>query len=89
MFYKRDQKRKKMPNVLENISSNEDISLADTIVLAGNVGIEEITNIEVPFSPGRGDATQEDTDVESFEVLEPKADGFRNFQKAFNFFEGL
>ena len=69
-------------NVLESISSNGDISLADTIVLAGNIGIEKITNLEVPFSPGRGDASQEDTDIESFEVLEPKADGFRNFQKS-------
>ena len=50
-------------------------------VLAGNVGLEKITNLDVPFSPGRGDASQEETDIESFEVLEPNADGFRNFQK--------
>ena len=68
-------------DILEPISSKNDISLADTIVLAGNVGLEKITNLDVPFSPGRGDASQEETDIESFEVLEPNADGFRNFQK--------
>ncbi|GAB10510.1 catalase-peroxidase [Gordonia araii NBRC 100433] len=60
------------------------ISLADLIVLAGGVGVEQAANaaghpISVPFHPGRNDATQEDTDVESFEYLEPKADGFRNY----------
>ena len=49
------------------------------IVLAGNVGIEQASGLSVPFTPGRGDATQEDTDVESFAVLEPEADGFRNY----------
>jgi catalase-peroxidase len=61
------------------------ISLADLIVLAGGAGIEQAarnagTSIEVPFSPGRMDASQEQTDVESFAVLEPVADGFRNYQ---------
>ena len=56
-------------------------SIADLIVLAGNVGIEKASGSEVPFKPGRGDALQEQTDVESFGVLEPLADGFRNYQK--------
>ena len=60
------------------------ISLADLIVLAGGVAIEEAAkkagvSVQVPFTPGRTDATQEQTDVESFEVLEPVADGFRNY----------
>jgi catalase-peroxidase len=63
------------------------ISLADLIVLAGGVGVEKAAkdagqSIEVPFAPGRTDATQEQTDVESFKVLEPVADGFRNYQRA-------
>jgi catalase-peroxidase len=61
-------------------------SLADVIVLAGGVGIEQAAQaagalIEVPFAPGRVDATQEQTDVESFEVMEPVSDGFRNYKK--------
>ncbi len=61
-------------------------SLADVIVLAGNVGVEQAAQAagvltEVPFAPGRVDATQEQTDVESFEVMEPFADGFRNYKK--------
>ncbi|EJL6398720.1 catalase/peroxidase HPI [Vibrio navarrensis] len=72
--------------VLEKIAAESGISIADTIVLAGNVGIEQAAkaagvNVIVPFAPGRGDATIEQTDVESFEVLEPLADGFRNWQK--------
>ena len=51
------------------------------IVLAGNVGIEQASGVSVPFTPGRGDASQAQTDVESFAVLEPVADGFRNYQK--------
>ncbi len=62
------------------------LSLADVIVLAGSVGVEQAAkaagvNVEVPFAPGRVDATQEQTDVESFAFLEPVADGFRNYFK--------
>ncbi|NAW91810.1 MULTISPECIES: catalase/peroxidase HPI [unclassified Vibrio] len=72
--------------VLEKIAADAGISIADTIVLAGNVGVEQAAkaagvNITVPFIAGRGDATLEQTDVESFDVLEPLADGFRNWQK--------
>ncbi|KQA19927.1 catalase/peroxidase HPI [Vibrio metoecus] len=72
--------------VLEKIAAESGISIADTIVLAGNVGIEQAAkaagvNVTIPFAPGRGDATLEQTDVDSFEVLEPVADGFRNWQK--------
>ncbi|MDB9722819.1 catalase/peroxidase HPI [Candidatus Marinimicrobia bacterium] len=66
-------------SVLENISSETGTSLADVIVLAGNVGIEKASGENVPFNPGRGDATNEQTDVESFAVLEPFSDGFRNY----------
>ena len=67
--------------VLEPIAADTGASIADVIVLAGNVGIEQASGVKVPFTPGRGDATQAQTDIESFEVLEPVADGFRNFQK--------
>jgi catalase-peroxidase len=72
--------------VLEPIASEAGASVADIIVLAGNVGIEKAAkaagfNILVPFTAGRGDATQEMTDVESFEVLEPTNDAYRNWIK--------
>ncbi|GAB6169544.1 hypothetical protein JCM1393_20040 [Clostridium carnis] len=67
-------------------SKDKKVSLADIIVLGGCVGIEQAAknagyNIIVPFTPGRTDATQEETDIKSFSVLEPKADGFRNYMK--------
>ena len=69
-----------------NFTGEKQVSLADLIVLAGCVGIEKAatnagTPVTVPFTPGRGDASQEQTDVESFAVLEPQADGFRNYVK--------
>ncbi len=82
-------------NVLEAIqqafnrstTGDKAVSLADIIVLAGSVGIEQAAtaagyDVTVPFTPGRGDATQAQTDVDSINVLEPKADGFRNYTKA-------
>ncbi|WNJ77468.1 catalase/peroxidase HPI [Cedecea neteri] len=59
-------------------------SLADVIVLAGVVGIEKASHSKVPFTPGRVDATQEQTDIESFELLKPAADGFRNYRRIAN-----
>jgi catalase-peroxidase len=66
--------------------SGKEISIADLIVLGGSVGVEQAAkaaghSVTVPFTPGRGDATQEQTDVESFAALELNADGFRNYQK--------
>ena len=84
-------KTTKVISALEKIQNKfntkkKSVSLADLIVLGGNVGIEMAAKkagkkIEVPFSPGRGDATQEQTDVHSFGLLEPQADGFRNYNK--------
>jgi len=81
----------KVLSVLEEIqkefnSGGQQISLADLIVLAGNAGVEQAAknagyDVEVPFNPGRGDATAEQTDAEAFDVLEPVADGFRNYLK--------
>lgn len=82
----------KVIDVLENIqkefnSTGKQVSLADLIVLAGCAGIEKAAknachDVKVPFTPGRADASQEQTDVESFAVLEPVADGFRNYLNA-------
>ena len=72
----------KVLDIYEAISSETGASVADIIVLAGNVAIEKASGVEVPFSPGRGDASQENTDIESFAVLEPQSDGFKNFHKS-------
>ncbi len=73
-------------SVLEPIAAETGASVADMIVLAGNLGVEQAAkaagfDIEVPFAPGRGDATDEMTDAASFDVLEPLADGYRNWLK--------
>ncbi|MBO6917661.1 MAG: catalase/peroxidase HPI [Rhizobiaceae bacterium] len=82
----------KVLGVLEGIQSEfnqsgKTVSMADLIVLAGSAAVEKAAkdaghDVSVPFTPGRGDATQEQTDVEGFAVLEPEADGFRNYAKA-------
>lgn len=82
----------KVLSVLESMQSElhdagKTVSIADLIVLAGSAAVEQAAkdagyDIEVPFSPGRMDASQEQTDIESFDVMEPQADGFRNYAKA-------
>jgi len=69
----------KVLGTLTSLAESHGASIADTIILAGNVGIEMASGVEVPFMPGRGDATDEQTDTDSFAVLQPVSDGFRNF----------
>ena len=80
------QRLSKVLGVLEPLAKEAGASIADTLVLAGNVGLEKAIesagfNVPVPFSPGRGDASNDMTDSESFSQLEPIHDGFRNWQK--------
>ena len=80
------QRLARVLDVLEGLAHDSGASVADVIVLAGNVAIEQAAkaagvDIEVPFSPGRGDATDEQTDAASFDVLEPVHDGYRNWLK--------
>lgn len=80
------QRLQRVLAVLEPLAESFGASVADTIVLAGNVGLEKAIKaagyaVSVPFAPGRGDASTEMTDQDSFDVLEPLADGFRNWQK--------
>ena len=77
---KPDQLRKVL-GIYEEIAKEVNASIADIIVLAGSLGIEMASGKDVAFTPGRGDASIEKTDVDSFGVLEPLADGFRNFSK--------
>ncbi len=81
------EKLEALQTAFNNASGNKKISLADIIVLGGCAAVEKAAkdaghNIKVPFTPGRADASQEQTDVASFAVLEPAADGFRNYTKA-------
>jgi len=80
------ERLQKVLSVLEPIATETGASIADIIVLAGNLAIEQAAkaagfDIDVPFSPGRGDATDEMTDAESFDVMEPLHDGYRNWLK--------
>ncbi len=72
--------KRQVLNALEGIQSDfsGNVSLADLIVLGGSAAIEQASGVKVPFTSGRGDASQAQTDVESFDVLEPTFDGFRN-----------
>jgi len=66
----------------QSISDDTGVSVADVIILAGNLAIEKASGMEVPFTPGRGDASDNQTDSESFEYLEPLSDAFRNYHRS-------
>ena len=77
----------KVIKILENIAEKTGASIADTIIIAGNVGLEKAlkkggSKIKVPFIPGRGDSSQKQTEIKSFKWLEPLHDGFRNYVKS-------
>ena len=81
------KKLSKVLKVLEKIAKKTGATIADTIILAGNVGLEKAIKkagykVKVPFNPGRGDSSQEQTEIKSFKWLEPHHDGFRNYVKA-------
>jgi catalase-peroxidase len=71
----------KVLEIYESISKETKASIADVIVLAGNTAIEQASGLSVPFTPGRGDASQDQTDAESFAVMEPVSDAFRNYHR--------
>ena len=72
----------KVLDIYSSISEEFGVSIADVIILGGNVGIEKATGAEVPFTPGRADASQEQTDADSFEYLEPLSCAFRNYHRS-------
>ena len=81
------KKLSKVLKVLENIAKKTGASISDTIILAGNVGLEKAikkggSKVKVPFNQGRGDSSQEQTEIKSFKWLEPLHDGFRNYVKS-------
>jgi catalase-peroxidase len=71
----------KVLSAYENISSETGVSVADIIILGGNLGIEKASGKSVDFTPGRGDSSQDQTDIDSFSYLEPLSDGFRNYHR--------
>ncbi|MFL2734382.1 MAG: catalase/peroxidase HPI [Gammaproteobacteria bacterium] len=72
----------KVLSAYEGVAKETGVSMADIIVLAGNIAIEKASGMDVTFTPGRGDATDEQTDPESFEYLEPLSDAFRNYHRS-------
>jgi len=72
----------KVLKLYETISDETGASIADVIILGGNVGVEKATGVEVPFTPGRADASQDQTDADSFEYLEPLSCAFRNYHRS-------
>ena len=72
----------KVLSAYQSISDDTGVSVADIIILAGNLAIEKASGMEVPFTPGRGDASDNQTDPESFEYLEPLSDAFRNYHRS-------